>query len=327
MTDRRSKKNEVKVKSSESIKVKSACGMWMQRFQTVYVSINFRNCANLLANPAKMPFYAVAKGRSVGIYQSWAECEAQVKGFSGARYKKFDTESSARDFVSAAGDKSNAPKPNHTYAKNAAATSYNPKRTFSTSILSNQKSGDAGGSSQRKSQAWQELATESENDSQSDDDLDIVLNKQMDDIEKRLKTFEKGVDKIEKKVSKGSRKAVLIEPPQPKRAKKSHNEFEKDDEGFVQVYTDGACSANGRVGARAGIGIYWGDEHSLNISEPVSGRATNNCGEIQAATRAIKQAIDNGVKNLTINTDSKFLINAVTKWLPGTIPHYIFVIS
>lgn len=270
-----------------------------------------------------MPFYAVAKGRSVGIYQSWAECEAQVKGFSGARYKKFDSESSARDFVSAEGGIVSAAKSkqNHTYTKNApAARSYNSKRTFSTLIKSNQQSGSSGsgGSNQRKSQAWQELAEESEGDSYSDDDLNTVLNKQMDDIEKRLKTFEKGVDKIEIKVSKGTnRKAIMIEPVQPKRAKTSNNKFEEDSEGYVQVYTDGACSANGRSGARAGIGVYWADEHSLNISEPVSGRATNNCGEIQAATRAIKQAIDNGIKNLTINTDSQFLINSVTKWLPG----------
>ncbi|XP_022828099.1 ribonuclease H1-like isoform X2 [Spodoptera litura] len=84
-----------------------------------------------------------------------------------------------------------------------------------------------------------------------------------------------------------------------------------------QVYTDGACSANGRSGARAGLGVYWGDGHPLNVSEPVSGRATNNCGEIQASTKAIKIALQNGIQKLAINTDSKFVINSVTKWMPG----------
>lgn len=36
----------------------------------------------------RMPFYAVAKGRAPGIYKTWSECESQVKGFSGAKYKK-----------------------------------------------------------------------------------------------------------------------------------------------------------------------------------------------------------------------------------------------
>lgn len=54
-----------------------------------------------------------------------------------------------------------------------------------------------------------------------------------------------------------------------------------------------------------------------NTSQPVSGRATNNCGEIQAASMAIRLAADNGIQKLCINTDSKFVIDSVTKWLPG----------
>lgn len=90
-----------------------------------------------------------------------------------------------------------------------------------------------------------------------------------------------------------------------------------DRDGFAQVYTDGACASNGREDARAGYGVYWGDNPPLNASEPVSGRATNNCGEIQAATRAITDAQRNGVEKITINTDSRFLIDSATKWMPG----------
>ena len=48
--------------------------------------------------------YAVAKGRTVGIFSTWAECSASVNGFSSAVYKKFDTETSARDFIDANSD-------------------------------------------------------------------------------------------------------------------------------------------------------------------------------------------------------------------------------
>jgi ribonuclease HI len=39
----------------------------------------------------KKRFYVVWKGRKTGIFTSWAECEKQVKGFVGAKYKAFDT--------------------------------------------------------------------------------------------------------------------------------------------------------------------------------------------------------------------------------------------
>jgi hypothetical protein len=31
----------------------------------------------------------------------------------------------------------------------------------------------------------------------------------------------------------------------------------------VSVYTDGACSKNGKIGASAGIGVYFGENHRL----------------------------------------------------------------
>ena len=54
-----------------------------------------------------------------------------------------------------------------------------------------------------------------------------------------------------------------------------------------------------------------------NIGKPVSGRATNNCGEIQASTLAIQLAGDCDIKKLCVNTDSQFLINSITKWVTG----------
>jgi ribonuclease HI len=37
----------------------------------------------------KTKFYVVWKGRKTGIFSSWAECAAQVQGFTGAQYKSF----------------------------------------------------------------------------------------------------------------------------------------------------------------------------------------------------------------------------------------------
>lgn len=39
--------------------------------------------------------------------------------------------------------------------------------------------------------------------------------------------------------------------------------FTVDESGFVVVYTDGACTKNGKRGAKAGIGVWFGRGHLL----------------------------------------------------------------
>jgi ribonuclease HI len=44
-------------------------------------------------------YYAVKSGRKSGIYRTWNECEKQVKGFQGARFKSFKTLQDAQNFI------------------------------------------------------------------------------------------------------------------------------------------------------------------------------------------------------------------------------------
>ena len=93
--------------------------------------------------------------------------------------------------------------------------------------------------------------------------------------------------------------------------------FTVDHDGFLVVYTDGACVNNGRRGALAGIGVWWGDNNDENVSELVTGsRHTNNTAEIQAAIKAITLAGELGAPRLNIRTDSEFLVNCATIWMP-----------
>lgn len=48
---------------------------------------------------AKSKFYAVLAGHKPGIYLTWAECQAQTKGFSGAKFKSFDNKQDAEAFM------------------------------------------------------------------------------------------------------------------------------------------------------------------------------------------------------------------------------------
>lgn len=46
-------------------------------------------------------FYAVKNGRMKGVFLTWPECEAQVKGFPGAEYKSFKNIVEAQAYLSA----------------------------------------------------------------------------------------------------------------------------------------------------------------------------------------------------------------------------------
>lgn len=54
---------------------------------------------------AKTKFYAVRKGKRTGIFTSWTECEAFVKGFEGAEFKSFPTEEDCKKYL--AGEEEN----------------------------------------------------------------------------------------------------------------------------------------------------------------------------------------------------------------------------
>ena len=75
--------------------------------------------------------YAVARGRAVGIFTSWSECEKQVKGFAGARFQSFTDINAALAWLSGTKDtpaqKKAAPK-----ATGAARTAGTTARRRST---------------------------------------------------------------------------------------------------------------------------------------------------------------------------------------------------
>ncbi|TKR93353.1 hypothetical protein L596_007827 [Steinernema carpocapsae] len=89
-------------------------------------------------------------------------------------------------------------------------------------------------------------------------------------------------------------------------------------DGVPVVYTDGACSSNGRKNARAGYGVYWGDDHPDNVSKPLEGSAaTNNRAELQAVVVALQQAVAKDLPRLTIKTDSQLIVKSTNQWMQG----------
>lgn len=82
------------------------------------------------------------------------------------------------------------------------------------------------------------------------------------------------------------------------------------------VYTDGACSNNGRENAIAGIGIFLGQDDSRNVSELVEGKQSNNTAELTAIIKTwpiIKKDVLDG-KKITIVSDSIYAIRCVSSY-------------
>ncbi|CAG8654317.1 21131_t:CDS:2 [Racocetra persica] len=85
------------------------------------------------------------------------------------------------------------------------------------------------------------------------------------------------------------------------------------------VWTDGCALNNGKEGARAGLGVFWGDNDTRNLSERLPGyKQTNNRAEIMAVIRALETCPDPELP-LEIMTDSKYTINAYESWIPKWI--------
>lgn len=80
------------------------------------------------------------------------------------------------------------------------------------------------------------------------------------------------------------------------------------------VYTDGACSNNGKDNASAGIGIFFGINDKRNLSKKIDGKQTNNTAELSAIIEAyyiIENDIMNG-KKIAIVSDSEYALRCVS---------------
>ncbi|XP_051174291.1 ribonuclease H1-like [Leptopilina boulardi] len=87
-------------------------------------------------------------------------------------------------------------------------------------------------------------------------------------------------------------------------------------DSYTNVYVDGACCDNGGVRPPAGIGVWFGPDHPLNIFRRYRGRQTNNASEIEATTTAVRQAKKGGINKLRIKTDSKVVVQGITESVP-----------
>ena len=77
----------------------------------------------------------------------------------------------------------------------------------------------------------------------------------------------------------------------------------------IYVYCDGSCIHNGKPNAKAGIGIYFGENDPRNVSEAINGHS-NNIAELTAMIRIYNYV----KKDVTIVSDSKYALHCVKEY-------------
>lgn len=108
-------------------------------------------------------------------------------------------------------------------------------------------------------------------------------------------------------------------------AQKASDETKGKKISMETIYTDGACSRNGGMNPRGGIGVYFGDGDARNISEPLTTSTltsasylphTNQRAELAALARALEyiDACDDQHKTFIILSDSEYAIRCISVW-------------
>ncbi|KYK61178.1 RNase H domain protein [Drechmeria coniospora] len=232
-------------------------------------------------------FYAVQAGHKPGVYLNYAECSSQTAGFKGAVFKSFTSRDDAEAFV--AGKKVSAPanEPDRFYAV-AVGSPTGIYKTWDEAAMAIK--GVKGPKYKRFGKRGEAVA----------------YIKQFGSREAIEALGESVPEKIEAPVvvpaAKQTRRAVVAPAPPVDDA--------------VEIYTDGSSLANGKLGARAGIGVFFGDGDPRNLSERLEGEPqTNQRAELMALLRALEIAPTN--QTVRIITDSQYSINAVTQWAVG----------
>ncbi|CAH0488243.1 unnamed protein product [Peronospora farinosa] len=274
---------------------------------------------------AKGGFYAVAIGRSTGVFSTWAECEAQVKGYTGSKYKKFQTIAEAQAFVSDPIDQRNIVGRNRKRLREENVENESPR--------AQKLRKDTNGPSSIVDKSCYKTSRMTYTKDVDKLNLDLVdtkvdskkapLNLNDDDENTTsLMTMWKEEEK------KGPQKSsvhvdVILEAAVPTAFagdQVTANDDDPKDSTTLVAFCDGSALNNGRQKCRAGYACIFPHCEEWNVAKQLveEERATNNRAEYMAALEAMKRANvedPDGSRPLYIFSDSMLLIRSMTEWV------------
>jgi hypothetical protein len=97
--EEQARKHALKVAKAGSSSAPKSSGPDMNGFGSLLTNRNFhRHESSSMETRKRSNFYAVRKGRNIGIYETWEECERQTKGYP-SEFKRFDTLEEAKAYI------------------------------------------------------------------------------------------------------------------------------------------------------------------------------------------------------------------------------------
>ncbi|KAJ4390304.1 hypothetical protein N0V85_007353 [Neurospora sp. IMI 360204] len=244
-------------------------------------------------------YYAVRAGVKPGVYTNWTLCQQQITGFKGAQFKSFTSYEEASAFAAGrpVASATSSTSPTKFYG---VAVGRTPGVYTDWSIAQQEVVG-------WKNPKYKKFETRAEAEEfvrqwsgkPSSKAVKVPQVDETDDLQ---------VIAIEAP-AKSSRKARKTSATQTAHEAQEALDASKP----VIIYTDGSARGNGKVGAMAGVGVYFCGGFRENISERLQGPVqTNQRAELTAVLRALESIPD--TQNCELRTDSQYTINCVTSW-------------
>lgn len=255
-------------------------------------SINNSN-RNNTSEMAPQKYYAVQRGRETGVYSSWNECKQATSGYSGAVFKSFSSQAEASSFANSTSGYGNSGRSSGGYSNSSGSSGGYSNSSHSTGGYSNSSRSTGGYSN---SSSYPAGGYSGYGGSSSTYSADYSNNDNYSSYSGGYSIPARSSGKINKNVgstSSSSKKTV--------------------------VYTDGASSKNGYASAKAGYGVFYGDNDPRNESAPLSREEpqTNQRAELHAIVHALKNAVnstESSSKDIQVMTDSTYSRDCLTTW-------------
>ncbi|KIX99178.1 uncharacterized protein Z520_04754 [Fonsecaea multimorphosa CBS 102226] len=218
--------------------VKGHKGAVFKAFQSLQEAQAFMDGKTLAnTNSSKeQKFYAVQNGRVPGVYTDWIQAQAQIRGISKPKHKKFNTRAEAEAFV-AAGAKANGSESAH---------SATPEEEIRRLIV------------RRSAPGLQINGTYSPTDKDGNP-YEVGRGPLPPDAE----------DGYDPNVRLGPDGTIVNRTEEEKNRTKMMAR-QKESPGMLRIYTDGSSLRNGQAGARAGVGVFFGPQDPKYANSPSS---------------------------------------------------------